>query len=93
MAGAQYGLDNLWAIHRGEVRPFRAMLRWYTDLRRAGRAIVMQLVLQVVSAAEQNNIMQAICRDVTRYSGERAMVFALPVCAAVGLRQLDDFDL
>lgn len=42
-------LDNLWAIYRAEARPFRTVLRWYTDLRRAGRAIVMQLVLQIVS--------------------------------------------
>lgn len=49
-------LDNLWAIHRGETRPFGTVLRWYTDLRRAGRAVVMQVLLQAI-----HTLLQLVC--------------------------------
>lgn len=46
-------LDNLWHVKRGEVRPFRAVFVWYTDLRRAGRAILLEIVLAAVQLVLQ----------------------------------------
>lgn len=46
-------LDNLWAVRRGEVRPFRAVFVWYSDLRRAGRAILLELILAAVQMVLQ----------------------------------------
>ncbi len=44
-------LDHLWAVRRGEVRPFRGVFVWYTDLRRAGRAVLLELLLCAVQLA------------------------------------------
>ena len=41
-------LDNLWAVQRGTPRPLRAVFGWYTDLRRAGRAVLLELILTLV---------------------------------------------
>lgn len=38
-------MENLYTLARGSVSPFRAALQWYLDLRRAGSAILTELVL------------------------------------------------
>lgn len=38
-------LDHLWAAEQGAPRPFRGVFGWYTDLRRAGRAAALELIL------------------------------------------------
>ncbi len=41
-------LEHLWAAGRGEARPFRGVFAWYTDPRRAGRAALLELLLEAV---------------------------------------------
>lgn len=41
-------LDHLWAVERGAPKPFRGVFAWYTDLRRAGRAALLELILGCV---------------------------------------------
>ncbi|MGM9607308.1 MAG: hypothetical protein ACI4ML_02590 [Aristaeellaceae bacterium] len=41
-------LDHLWAAEQGTPRPFRGVFGWYTDLRRAGRAAALELILGCV---------------------------------------------
>lgn len=38
-------LDNLWAVHHGTPKRFREVFQWYTDLKKAGKAIVLQVFL------------------------------------------------
>lgn len=41
-------LDHLWAVEQGTPKPFRGVFGWYTDLRRAGRAALLELILGCV---------------------------------------------
>lgn len=40
-------LDNLWAVHRGAPKRLREVFHWYTDLKKAGKAIVLQVFLWI----------------------------------------------
>ena len=41
-------LDNLWAVRQGTPKRFREALQWYTDLKKAGKAIVLQVFLWMI---------------------------------------------
>lgn len=40
-------LDNLWAVHHGTPKRFREAFQWYTDLKKAGKAVVLQTFLWI----------------------------------------------
>lgn len=44
-------LENLWAIRRGERRRLRDVFQWYTDWKKAGKAILLQVLLWAERAA------------------------------------------
>lgn len=41
------GLDNLWNVQRGEPKRFREVFHWYIDFKKAGKAILLQVILWV----------------------------------------------
>lgn len=38
-------LDNLWAVHHGIPKRFREVFQWYSNLKHAGKAIILQVFL------------------------------------------------
>ena len=42
------GLSNLWTVQRGEPKRFREVFHWYIDFRKAGNAILLQVILLMV---------------------------------------------
>lgn len=46
-------MENLWQIHRGQMRPFRAVFSWYSDWRRAVSAVCLEVLLAVIQGLVQ----------------------------------------
>lgn len=46
-------LENLWWVCRGQPRPVRMAFSWYADVRRAGKAVVMEVVFWLVQTLLQ----------------------------------------
>lgn len=43
-------LDNLWTVQHGTPKRFREVFHWYTDLKKAGKAIILQVFLWIEQA-------------------------------------------
>lgn len=80
-------MDNLWHLHRGEARPFRAVFGWYSHARRVGQAIALEVILWLVQTVLQGLLflpaLLVLARSGGSLTGFAAAIWLLAIAQAV----------
>lgn len=67
-------LDNLCRIRQGQPRPFRMALGWYTDLRRTGQAVLLEVAIGLIRLVTEAVLLAPALLVLARSGGELGRV-------------------